>query len=299
MSVPSHNKPSVSASRRFRFVPVLDTTTLPHYHTTTLPHYHTTTLPHHRTTAPPHHRTTTLPHYHTTTLPHCHTTAPPHHRTTAPPHYHTTTLPHYHTTTLPHCHTTAPPHHRTTTLPHYHTTTLPHYHTTTLPHYHTTVSASRRFRFAPVLDIAKELTLHRSLMNEIEDMTPRRRSALISGKHLRKAKCARELSKELHTHRRHLFAKPKRDAVAKIARIRSDNAKHHIATYLCRPDNSDELPGKRNAVKVGKVKRQKHALKNCLRNLHAKYASEFPLKKDQPIDVCEISPEVLHTCNVC
>ena len=131
----------------------------------------------------------------------------------------------------------------------------------------------------PAPDIAKELTLHRSLMKEIEDMTPRRRSALISGKHLRKAKCARKLSKELHTHRRHLFAKPKRDAVAMIARIRSDNAKHHIATFLCRPDNSDELPGKRDAVKVGKVKRQKHALKDCLHNLHAKYASEFPLKK--------------------
>ena len=125
-------------------------------------------------------------------------------------------------------------------------------------------------------DIAKELTLHRSLMKEIEDMTPRRRSALISGKHLRKAKCARKLSKELHTHRRHSFV---RKTEARRSCQYSDNAKHHIATFLCRPNNSDELPGKRDAVKVGKVKRQKHALKDCLHNLHAKYATQFPLKK--------------------
>ena len=52
-----------------------------------------------------------------------------------------------------------------------------------------------------------------------------------------------------------------------------------IKSFMLRPDNSVEMPGKRDVIKVGKCKLQKHNLTDTLDNLYKKYKAEQPHRK--------------------
>ena len=127
--------------------------------------------------------------------------------------------------------------------------------------------------------IVRELSSQRPLINDLNEITPRRRSALLSGcHHTKRARCVRLLSKHLSLDRR-AIAKRERRGANKPTKLKYMAQKQNVIAFMTRVDNCTVLPGKKDVIKVKKEKKQKCLLNDCLHLLHATYNSETPDSK--------------------
>lgn len=82
----------------------------------------------------------------------------------------------------------------------------------------------------------------------------------------------------------------------RIMQQKADNLKEHVTSFLNRDDNSRSMPGKGDAVKVGKHKQQKRVLNDYLHNLHNKYRAESN-KKISLAAFCRLRPKHISLVN--
>lgn len=81
-----------------------------------------------------------------------------------------------------------------------------------------------------------------------------------------------------------------RKGLFKRNRSRIDEIQRSVRSFLQRDDNSSIAPGKKDTITRNKVKRQKRFLNDDLRNLHAKFLSEFPKLKLSYSLFCRFRP---------
>ena len=77
------------------------------------------------------------------------------------------------------------------------------------------------------------------------------------------------------------FSKRRTDRVPNKRLDRATRNRNLVQAFLMRQDNATTKPGKKDAVRVGKEKRQIYVLNDYLMNLHKKYNEEHPNNKVQ------------------
>ena len=124
------------------------------------------------------------------------------------------------------------------------------------------------------------------------------RTQLLKSESLPKCRIASFVADRLHTYRRKPSKSKARNPSKKIKR-------QNIKKFLIRMDNATCLPGRKDALKVGKKKKQKYVLKSYMSDLWKKFRSEDPklnnvsysfFCKQRPANVRPVSYAKALTC---
>ncbi|WAQ99020.1 hypothetical protein MAR_023393 [Mya arenaria] len=120
--------------------------------------------------------------------------------------------------------------------------------------------------------------------NEIKAATQSNRKHVVmriaSGKIIKKYRMKYSLASLTGLNRRKMNGLQKTASICKRARnkVLNQRVENDIQIFLERDDNSRQLPGKADAVKVGKSKVQKRVLNDYMYNLHTKFLTESSYK---------------------
>ena len=177
-----------------------------------------------------------------------------------------------------------------------------------------TVSEVRQEGISPprAPKLKKKLVLHNALIEGIKETKNQKRGKklislrkIISGKVLKKYRCARFFSAQTGIERRSLklTSKKPRPHAAGVSQATTerDELKKLVITFLKRGDNSHQLPGKRDSIKVKenttfeshKCRIQEYILSDYLSNLFLKFQAEYPDEKISFSTFCRIRPSYM------
>ncbi|MES9883292.1 MAG: hypothetical protein ABW185_20700 [Sedimenticola sp.] len=133
--------------------------------------------------------------------------------------------------------------------------------------------------------LVKKLKFHNCVLQQAKTSIkegggkPAQRTYLkvLTGKLLKKYRCNSELSRRLKVTRKAVSKATQRVPIEKtrLKKVRTV-LREKVVTFLERDDNSATLPGKKDAIKVGKDKHQKRVMNDYMYNVYQKFLSENP-----------------------
>lgn len=151
-------------------------------------------------------------------------------------------------------------------------------------------------------EVKRTLNVHHSLVKGIREkyrLAAERKSKemfvnVLTSKLLRKYRFKKYAAKAFGFSRKrnldHRGNMETRKGLFKRNRSRIDEIQRSVRSFLQRDDNNRIAPGKKDTITPNKVKRQKRFLNDDLRNLHAKFLSEFPNLKLSYSLFCRFRP---------